>query len=229
MGKEIERVALDRGHEITFRLNDAEDWRRAGNELRNSDIVIDFTLPDSALENIRKAFDQGLPVVTGTTGWYERLPVVLKWCEEGRNTLFVAANFSIGVNIMLHLSGKLAQLLNRFPDYKLSVEETHHVHKVDKPSGTAIKLAEAVLDHFESMKGWTDRDDAGPDLLPVVSHREGEITGNHTLRAESGSDILQIVHQAKNRQGFAVGAMMAAEWVKGRHGFFTMKELLELT
>ncbi len=229
MGHEVEQLALKKGHEVLFRLNSEEDWTNAGAALHHADVVIDFSWPSSAVGNIRRAFDLDIPIVIGTTGWDAEARHVRNWCLEEKKTLFAAANFSIGVNIMLELTKKLAGMADRFKDYEVSIEEIHHIHKLDAPSGTAIRIAEAYLENQERMKGWTRGEQQEEDRIPVKSIREGEVPGTHVLKAESAYDSLEIIHQAKGRQGFASGALMAAEWVQGRRGFFTMKDLLEWT
>ena len=229
MGKEVEKLALQQGHEVLYRLDTEADWHAAGEGLRKGEVVIDFSQPHAVVGNIRRAFDRRLPVVTGTTGWYDRLPEAREWCEKEGQALFVAANFSIGVNVMLLLAGKMARLVDRFGEYELSIEEIHHVHKLDSPSGTAIKLAEAVLDSSARKKSWTAGQARDASELEVSSRREGEVPGTHILKAQSGSDILEIVHRARSREGFATGALMAARWIQGKQGFHTMKDLLEFT
>ena len=227
MGKEVERLALEKGHNILYKLNAAVDWMAAGNGLKRGEVIIDFTWPESAVDNIRRAFDYHIPLVIGTTGWYDQIDQVRQWCETEKQTVFVAPNFSLGVNLMLELTEKLARMLNRFKNYDVSIEEVHHVHKLDAPSGTALLLARAVMENFETKKRWSGEETEDPSILHIASRREGEVTGTHTLRAASSYDILEISHQARNRKGFAAGALMAAEWVHGRKGFFTMKDLLE--
>lgn len=229
MGREVDEMASALGHEVLYRLDNASDWQNAGAGMKAADAVIDFSWPATAVDNIRRAFDLHLPVVTGTTGWYDRLTEVRDWCEKERQALFVAANFSIGINLMLHLSGRLARVLEKFPGYDLSIEETHHVHKLDAPSGTAIRIAETVLAHSAAKNTWSTEASGDPSVLHVSSRREGEVTGIHVLRADSRDDILELRHEAKNRKGMAAGALMAAEWIQGRQGFFGMKDLLELT
>jgi len=229
MGREIEQMASARGHEVLYRLNSAEEWVKAGQALKGADVVMDFTWPETAVENIRRAFDLRLPTVTGTTGWYGRLPEVREWCEKEGQSLFVAANFSIGVNLMLELTGRLSKMLNRFPGYELSISEVHHVHKLDAPSGTAIRIAETVLGHSQMKKSWATERSDDASVLPVTSEREGEVAGIHSLKAESEADILEIRHELKSRKGLAEGALLAAEWLQGRQGFFGMKDLLEWT
>jgi 4-hydroxy-tetrahydrodipicolinate reductase len=229
MGREVDGMASALGHEVLFRLNAAEEWQKAGEELKTADAVIDFSWPQSAVENIRRAFDLHIPVVTGTTGWYDRIPEVKEWCEAEGQSLFVSANFSIGISMMVHLSEKMAQMLDRFPGYSLSIEEVHHIHKLDAPSGTAIRIAEAVLANSDRKKSWAKEPSEDPAVLHVASRREGEIMGIHILRAESAADRLELTHELKDRKGLASGALLAAEWLQGRKGFFGMKDLLELT
>lgn len=229
MGREVDAMAAVQGHEVLFRLNAAEDWESAGEALKAADVVIDFSWPESAVENIRRAFDLQLPVVTGTTGWYNHLPEVKAWCAKEGHALFVAANFSIGVNLMLELTAKLAKMLDRFPGYTLSIEEVHHIHKLDAPSGTAIRIAEAVLANSGKKKLWLKEASDDPSVLYVASKREGEVAGIHTLKAESEADRLELRHELKSRKSLAAGALLAAEWLQGRKGFFEMKDLLEWT
>lgn len=229
MGKEVEQLALQQGHEVRSRLDTEGDWTAAGKALQEGEVVIDFSQPHAAPGNIRRAFDLRIPIVTGTTGWHERLPEVRTWCEDEGQSLFVAANFSIGVNVMLYLAEKMARIMNRFEEYGLSLEEIHHVHKLDSPSGTAIRLAETVLENYHRKKSWTSGKANDVSELEVISRREGEVPGTHILKAESDNDILEIIHRAKSRRGFAAGALMAAEWIQGKPGFHTMKDLLEFT
>jgi 4-hydroxy-tetrahydrodipicolinate reductase len=229
MGREIEKIALETGDNILFRLNHTEDWDNAGKALKKGDAIIDFSWPDTARDNIRKAFDLGIPVVCGTTGWDDQLAEVKAWCENEAQTLFVAANFSIGVNVMLHLSGRLARIMDRLKEYDLTIEEIHHIHKLDSPSGTAIRIAEEIINQMREKKGWSAEAGKDPALLQVTSRRQGEVPGTHILKAESENDALEIMHQAKSRRGFATGALLAARFIQGKKGFYTMKDLLELT
>lgn len=229
MGREVEQMALATGHEVSFRLDSAEEWEKAGALLRQADVVIDFSLPGAVADNIRRAIDLELPMVTGTTGWYDQLPAIRQLCEERSAALLVAANFTIGVNLMIELSSRLSAILNRFPQYTISIEEIHHIHKMDSPSGTAIRIAEEVIGNSKRKKNWSPGISADPSVLQVTSKREGEEAGTHILRAESQYDTLEIIHRAKGRAGFAAGALVAADWIIGRQGFFTMKDLLVWT
>jgi 4-hydroxy-tetrahydrodipicolinate reductase len=227
MGNEVELIALARGHRITFKLDNEKDWEAFTIRHPECDVVIDFSLPGTAVSNIRNCFNLALPVVMGTTGWYAELDKVKKWCTDESAAIMVASNFSLGVNLLFELTRKLAIYLDGIEDYDISIEEIHHQHKIDSPSGTAIKLAEIVLDQLGRKKKWINQASAEPDVLPVISHREGEVTGTHIITCESQADILELKHTAKNRKGFALGAVMAAEWIIGKKGYFEMKDLLD--
>ena len=227
MGKEVEEFSKSTGSHIIYRLDSVDDWKAAGIGLKNADVVIDFSWPASAVDNIRRSFDLKLPVVIGTTGWYDKMEQVKEWCRTEDQAIFVAPNFSIGVNMMLQLTEKLSRMLNRFRNYDVSIEEIHHIHKLDAPSGTALMLARALMENLETKKKWSADLTDDPSILYIASRREGEVTGTHIVRAESSFDSLEITHQARNRKGFAAGALLAAEWLLGRHGFFTMKDLME--
>jgi 4-hydroxy-tetrahydrodipicolinate reductase len=226
MGKEIEKAALARGHRIVARLDTAEDWSLQKKNIAKAEMVIDFSTPGTALNNIRNGFDHKLPVVVGTTGWHEAEGVARKWCQEENQAIFVASNFSIGVNVLYNLTEQLSKIVNRLDGYEICLEEIHHIHKLDAPSGTAIKLAEIILDNVERKKLWVNRLQERPEELEILSVREGEIPGIHKISCESDSDKLTLKHIAKGRKGFAVGALLAAEWLQGKKGFFEMKDLL---
>jgi len=228
MGREIEKAALARGHQILAKLDTPDEWSVQKSLIRRADMAIDFSTPDSALNNIRRCFDLNLPVVVGTTGWNENAGLARKWCLDEHQSIFVASNFSIGVNILYSLTEKLSKMVDQFEDYEISLEEIHHIHKLDAPSGTAIRLAEIILGGIRRKKYWVNRRQSGPEELEIISGREDEIPGIHTIVCESESDRLILRHEAKGRKGFAVGAMLAAEWLKGKKGFFEMKDLLHL-
>jgi len=229
MGREIEKAALARGHQILAKLDTPEDWSAQKSVLRQADMAIDFSTPDSALNNIRHCFDLNLPVVVGTTGWHESTGLVKKWCVDEHQAIFVASNFSIGVNILYSLTEKLSKMMDQFEDYEISLKEIHHIHKLDSPSGTAIRLADIILGGVRRKKSWVNRRQSNPEELEIISGREDEIPGIHTIMCESESDRLILRHEAKGRKGFAVGAVLAAEWLTGNKGFFEMKDLLHLT
>jgi 4-hydroxy-tetrahydrodipicolinate reductase len=229
MGKEIEIAALARGHQVLAKLDTPDDWSLQKSLINLADIAIDFSTPDSAVNNIRRCFDQNLPVVVGTTGWHENADLVKKWCVDEQQSVFIASNFSIGINILYSLTEKLSKFVDEFEDYEISLEEIHHIHKLDKPSGTAIRLANIILGGVRRKKSWVNRRQSVPEELEIISGREDEIPGIHTITCESESDRLVLRHEAKGRKGFAVGAMLAAEWLIGKKGFFEMKDLLNLT
>jgi 4-hydroxy-tetrahydrodipicolinate reductase len=226
MGREIEKAAISRGHLVMAKLDNPEDWLVQQTPVSQSDLVIEFSTPTSVLENIRKCFDLNLPVVVGTTGWHESEGIVRKWCEEEGQAIFTASNFSIGVNILYNLTERLAKIMNGLDSYDIYLEEIHHVHKLDAPSGTAIRLAEIILENIERKKQWVNRPQIVPEELQIISFREGEIPGIHKISCESDADKLTLKHIAKGRKGFAVGALLAAEWLAGRKGYYGMNDLL---
>lgn len=228
MGREIERLALARGHSIIAKLDNPEDWQVHESRIRQADVVIEFSTPGAAQGNIRRCFDMHLPVVVGTTGWHEAELQVREWCRDEGQTIFTASNFSIGVNIMFSLTRRLSTLLNSLDDYDIKLEEIHHIHKLDAPSGTAIKIAEIITAIIERKKYWVGHEPVSPEELQIMSVREDEITGIHSITCESEADRIILKHEAKNRKGFALGALLAAEWIPGRKGFFDMKDLLHL-
>jgi 4-hydroxy-tetrahydrodipicolinate reductase len=226
MGKVIEKAALDRGHRIKAILDRPEDWDSIPQTDFAGSVVLEFSIPNAAAGNIRRCFDLKVPVVVGTTGWNDRLAEVRQWTETEGQALFFASNYSIGVNLMFEVTRQLSAMLNTLPGYDISLWETHHIHKLDAPSGTAIRLAEIILENYRAKKEWVNREAAGPEELAIISRREDEIAGIHSFVSESKSDKLVITHEAKDRTGFANGAIMAAEWMRGKTGFFTMKDLL---
>lgn len=236
MGKAIEAEALRRGHTIGAVIDNEEDWRQHLEELRQCDVAVEFSMPATAVANIRRCMDLPLPVVVGTTGWYDQLNILVNECRQKGVALFVASNFSIGMNIMFDLNRRLAQLMDPYPDYEVSVDETHHIHKLDAPSGTAITLANDIIDSLDRKSHWKltadpFRHDIPPaavaaDTIAVTSHREGEHPGAHTVTYDSAVDTITLTHCAKSRQGLALGALLAAEFLKGKKGYYTMKELI---
>ncbi len=234
MGHEVEKIALQRGHDIVARIDNESDSQI----LRLSDseevVAIEFSTPATVLNNIYRCFDMNIPVVCGTTAWYQHLDEVKSRCEKENQTLFYAPNFSIGMNIMFMLNRQLAKITEKY-DYKLSLTETHHIHKLDKPSGTAVKLAEDILDNNNNYKSWTleqltiDNEQLTiNNVLPIEAIREGDVFGIHEVKAESDCDIIQLRHEAFSRKGFATGAVIAAEFLLGKKGIFTMENLLKI-
>ena len=232
MGHEVEKIALQRGHEIIATIDNEEDFRNSGiQEFRNSrDVVaIEFSTPATAFENIKRCFDLNIPVVCGTTAWYQHFDEVKERCDKEGQTLFYAPNFSIGMNIMFMLNSQLAKITEKY-DYKLSLTETHHIHKLDKPSGTAVKLADDILANNKNYNSWklTDNNDqqASNNELPITAIREGDVFGIHEVQAQSDCDIIKLSHEAFSRKGFASGAVIAAEFILGKKGLFSMNDLL---
>ncbi len=226
MGKTIEQFALGRGHKIVsiIDVNNPDDFDSS--EFRSADVAIEFTTPDTAFDNYIRAFAAGVPVVSGTTGWLSRLNDIQRMCEEEGKTFFYASNFSIGVNIFFALNKYLAKIMNKFPSYNVNITETHHIHKLDAPSGTAITLAEGILENIERKKRWTLEKEELPTDLPIRAVREGEVPGIHEIVYDSEVDYISIKHDAKSRAGFALGAVIAAEFTAGKKGFLGMDDML---
>lgn len=224
MGHAIEEIALSRGHEIVCRIDKDNQDDFDSPQFKSADVAIEFTAPTVALGNYHRAFAAGVPVVSGTTGWLEHLPEVKEACEKGQ-TFFYASNFSLGVNIFFAVNKYLAGIMNHFPQYEVSLEEIHHVHKLDHPSGTAITLAEDIIGQLDSKHSWTEAQPAPADAIPVVARREGEVPGTHIITYDSEVDTIRISHEAKSRKGFALGAVVAAEFTVGKKGFLTMQDL----
>ena len=226
MGHAIEQIALQRGHEIVsvIDVNNQEDF--TSDAFKSADVAIEFSMPAVAMDNYRRAFAAGVPVVSGTTGWLEHLPEIKEACKAGQ-TFFYASNFSLGVNIFFALNKYLAKIMNDFPAYDVRMVETHHVHKLDAPSGTAITLAEGLIDNIERKNKWVEGKESAEDEIGICSVREGEVPGIHTVIYESDVDTISITHDAKSRMGFALGAVIAAEFTCGKKGFLTMQDMLK--
>ena len=225
MGKTIEQIALQRGHQIVsiIDINNTADFDSEA--FRNADVAIEFTTPATALGNYMRCFEANVPVVSGTTGWLSHLDEVKAKCEQEGKTFFYASNFSVGVNIFFALNRYLAKIMNGFPAYDVRMTEVHHIHKLDAPSGTAITLAEGILDNVERKERWTLETAEQPTDLPIHAIREGEVPGIHEIIYESEADTISIKHDAKSRAGFALGAVIAAEFTAGKKGFLGMNDL----
>lgn len=225
MGKEIEKIALERGHQITLiiDINNQEDFTI--NNLRRCDVAIEFTRPDTAINNYFKCFEAGTPVVSGTTGWLGRKEEVFEKCRNLNGTFFYASNFSVGVNLFFELNRKLAMLMAPHGEYTPSMTEIHHTQKLDAPSGTAISLADDIIGRLPGIEGWVNQPGHSGNLLEIKSERTGTVPGTHTIRYESDADFIEITHSAKSRKGLAAGSILAAEFCPGRKGIFTMKDL----
>lgn len=229
MGRLIEEIAKERGHRISCIIDADNIADFESKEFRDSDVAIEFTTPSTAPENILRCFAAGVPVVCGTTGWTDSLPEMRKICMEGKGTLLHASNFSIGVNIFRAVNRYLTRIMNHFPEYRPSMTETHHIHKLDHPSGTAITLAEDLIHESDIVRAWTEPAPGAvleTDVLAIEHVRQGEVPGIHEIRWDSDADSITICHSAKNRSGFALGAVMAAEWLKDKNGFHTISQML---
>ena len=227
MGHIIERIAKERGHEIvaTIDINNMQDFDSAS--FRSADAAIEFTTPGTAVDNYMRCFKAGVPVVSGTTGWTKRMDEVKEACQKTNGSFFYSSNFSIGVNIFFAVNKYLAKIMDSFKQYDVEMTETHHIHKLDKPSGTAITIAEQIIDNRSDKTGWAlDKADS-KDEIAIHAIREGEVPGIHEVRYTSAEDIITIRHEAKNREGFALGAVMAAEFIKGKKGIFGMNDLFK--
>lgn len=196
--------------------------------LQRADVAIEFTTPKTAYNNILKCFEADVPVVCGTTGWTEKLPELQKLCKKKKKTLFYASNFSIGVNLFFELNRKLAKLMNKYPQYETSVHEIHHTEKKDAPSGTGIVIANDIVDKLKRKKKWVNAKTNAPGVLELVSYREKDVPGIHIVNYDSEFDSIQIQHTAHSRRGFALGAVHAAMWLKGKQGYFEMEDMLGL-
>lgn len=225
MGKAIENIALDRGHEIILRATSSTPIDIA--ILKQAHVAIEFSRPDTAAKNINLCFDNRIPIVVGTTGWQEDMIYIKNRCLDEGQSIFYASNFSIGVNIFNEVSKQLTRLISQYPAYNTSITETHHAHKLDKPSGTAILLAEGILENNSRLKEWK-LDEEGDNILSVHAEREGEVPGTHTIKHDSEIDCICMTHEAKSRKGFALGAVLASEFLPGKIGNYSMHDLINL-
>lgn len=228
MGQAIEAIAQGRGHEIVHRIDINSSHLLEKEHLQQADVAIEFTTPETAYDNIIRCFDANVPVVCGTTGWLDKLPQVKSRCLEKHQAFLYASNFSIGVNIFFELNRRLAELMAPQHAYSVSMEEIHHTQKKDAPSGTAITLAEQILEKMPGKKGWVNEESTDPAQLAIISKRINPAPGTHTITYSSPIDDITITHTAHSREGFAAGAVTAAEWLKGKKGIFTMKDVLSL-
>lgn len=234
MGKIIEKIATDRKHEIVLKIDFDNLHELTAENLKQADVAIEFTTPSSVISNINVCFEAGVPVVVGTTGWYDKLDEIKQQCEDGDHTLLYATNFSVGVNIFFHVNKILARLMNNYPYYEVQVEEIHHTQKLDSPSGTAITIAEGIIENLDAKKNWAnvlvadgkDSDDnVGNSALLIESYRMDSVPGTHTVIYDSEVDSIEFKHTAHNRNGFALGAVLAAEWLNNNSGFHSINDM----
>ncbi len=232
MGHAVEKIAVERGHEIVCRIDAGNEALFLSEEFRSADVAVEFSVPDAAVDNYLHAFKAGVPVVAGTTGWLARLDDVRKECDATGVAFLYSSNFSPGVNIFRSITRFAAKLFDSFSQYSPSMQEIHHIHKLDHPSGTAISLAGDVIGRSSHLERWEEMHGDAPveeGVLPIRCFREGEVPGTHTVRWTSSDDEITLEHKAFRRDGFARGAVMAAEWIVGKKGFFTMADMLNET
>lgn len=222
MGKSIETIALNRNHSISLIVSDSN----SGYDFKNTDVAIDFSIPSVAVFNIKKALDAGVPVISGTTGWLEHYNNVIAYCKEKNGTFLYASNFSLGVNIFFEINKRLSELMSGFSEYNIEMEEIHHTQKLDAPSGTAITLAEEIIKNSD-YKNWTLEQPESNEIF-IDAKRIEHVPGTHEVTYNSEIDSISIKHTAHSRQGFAMGAVVAAEWIKDKKGVFTMKDVLNI-
>ena len=224
MGHEVERIALAKGHEIVVTIDNDQEWIERAELLKQAEVAIEFSQPDQAFNNISRCFDLHLPIVVGTTAWYDRLDEVKKRCLEEKQSLFYAPNFSIGMNMVFRMNKELARFAEKY-GYSVSLAETHHIHKLDKPSGTAAKLANDIIAESSRYQCWSINEPYPADTLPIEVTREGEVFGIHSVTAQSSADRITLTHEAFSREGLAQGALAAAQFLLGKTGVFTMEDL----
>ncbi len=228
MGKAIEDIVLQKGYEVVLKINSRNTDDMITANLQKADVAIEFTSPHTAVQNIKKCIDANLPVVSGSTGWLDHWAEVKQYCEDKNGSLLYASNFSIGVNLFFELNTYLAQLMSSYQGYDVMVEEIHHTQKKDAPSGTAITLAEQILQYAKSKKNWVNKPAKSKEELAIISKRIDPAPGTHVIKYSSDIDDIEITHTAHNRTGFAAGAVMAASFLQDKKGIYTMKDVLSL-
>lgn len=237
MGKIIEQIALDRKHEIVLKIDKDNQHELTAENLQLADVAIEFSTPHTVLDNINHCFNAGVPVIVGTTGWYNSLPQLQEQYQQSNSAMLYGSNFSVGVNIFFHVNKILAKLMNNYPYYDVQVEEIHHTQKLDSPSGTAITIAQGIVDNLDAKKDWVnvlsaDNSESAahavrPDEVLIESFRIDSVPGTHTVIYDSEVDSIEFKHTAHNRNGFALGAVLAAEWIKGKTGFYSVEQIFE--
>ncbi len=226
MGREIEKILQQRGHSVPLIIDMDNSGDLTPENLKDIDVAIEFSTPSSAYCNLEKCIKAGTPVVSGTTGWMDRFEELKRLCAECKGGLFYASNYSLGVNLMFRINKKLGELMNKFSGYAVEVEEIHHIHKIDAPSGTAITIAEGLIETLDSKSGWVNDTAPAEAEIEIKSIREGEVPGTHTVKYESADDILELRHTIKNRSTLASGAVIAAEFLCGKVGVYSMEDML---
>ncbi len=221
MGKAIEKIAMQRKHEIVLKVENFDDLK----QIHIADVAIDFSVPKAAYNNISTCIKQGVPVISGTTGWLDKYDEIVALCNQKKGAFIYASNFSLGVNIFFEINQQLAKLMANYEDYNVSIEEIHHTQKLDAPSGTAITLANQILEKINKNK-WVLGETNQDNELPIIAKRIENVPGTHHVTYENNIDKIEIIHTAKNRKGFALGAVVAAEWLLGKQGVFTLRDVL---
>lgn len=226
MGKAIEEIAFERGHEVVLRINDLNLNDFTEENIKQANVAIEFTNPHAAYENIKFCLENGVAVVSGTTGWLNQLEEIKNICAEQNGAFLYASNFSIGVNLFFELNRQLAKLMEQHKDYSVSIKEVHHTQKLDAPSGTAITLAEQLIEHYPSKTKWVNYESDKPEELSIISEREDPAPGTHFVKYSSAVDDIEIIHTAHSRKGFASGAVLAAEYLLNKKGVYGMRDVL---
>ncbi|GAB3936392.1 4-hydroxy-tetrahydrodipicolinate reductase [Mucilaginibacter myungsuensis] len=237
MGKIIEQIAIERKHEIVLKIELTNAADLTVENLKKADVAIDFSTPATVLDNIALCFEAKVPVIVGTTGWYGHLQRIKDECENNGRTLLYGSNFSVGVNVFFHVNKVLAKLMNNYPYYDVQVEEIHHTQKLDAPSGTAITIAEGIVDGLDTKNEWVNvltaegapAEVVKPEQVLIESLRIENVPGTHTVVYDSEIDSIEFKHTAHNRNGFALGAVLAAEWVQGKKGFYSVKDMFNFS
>lgn len=225
MGKVIEKIAISRGHDLTVTIDNKKEWTEKSNLLDSVDIAIDFSTPENIMENIDECFKRNIPLVVGTTGWYNEIDSLKEMCNSTNNSFLWASNFSIGVNIFFKINQELAKLMNKYDNYEIKLEEIHHTAKLDAPSGTAISLANDIIESIERKNKWVLGGSTNQEDLSINSKRIDPVPGTHSIKYESEIDKIEIIHTAKSREGFALGAVIGAEWLINKKGWYEFKEV----
>ncbi|MCC8424319.1 4-hydroxy-tetrahydrodipicolinate reductase [Mucilaginibacter sp. UR6-11] len=238
MGKIIEKIAIDRKHEIVLKIDYDNQHELTAENLQKADVAIEFSTPATVLGNINQCFKAGVPIVVGTTGWYEQLNEIKERYQASDNAFIYGTNFSVGVNIFFHINKVLARMMNKHPYYEVQVEEIHHTQKLDSPSGTAITIAEGIIENLDTKREWVNvltdinnpvDDNAKAGDVLIESYRIDSVPGTHTVIYDSEVDTIEIKHTAHNRNGFALGAVLAAEWIPDKKGFFSVSDMFDLS
>ena len=228
MGREIEKSALKKGHSIEFIIDENNSEDLNNNNLKKIDVAIEFTTPVVAFENIRKCLEAKTPVVSGTTGWLAKYNEAVELCRKINGSFLYASNFSIGVNVLYHLNAMLAKIMNSIEQYDVEINEIHHTTKLDSPSGTAITLADSIIKNIERKKEWKNEQTANKQTLSILSERKDSVPGTHIIKYSSDTDLIELKHEAKNRAGFAFGAIIASEFIKNKKGVYKMEDVLSI-